>query len=356
MKVALVAPGSVRCSSSVERRVEALARGLAQARAEVELVKADPGLRSLHFSEQDGIVTARFPAASHGLGFAAAPGLWEYVRQHAGSWDVIHLHASRGPFSVATGGVLSRRLVFTPHAPIQRLMRWPYAPIVRAIVDRAAGIVALSRGEAELIRDIFPRAAPRVETMPMSVDTSAIEAATPLEYPGQVVLAGGRLDRRLERAIAAMASLDQRFRLVILGDGSAARRLQRYAHDLRVTERLDFVGQASASLHYRWLRTARVLVTLTDGEASGSELLEALAAGAAAVASDLEAHREAAEVTGGSGVRFVEADCSPLELADAIAEVASVPPAARLSTPSPQAVGESMLGLYGSMVGSGVAR
>jgi glycosyltransferase involved in cell wall biosynthesis len=358
MKVALVAPSSVRCSSSVERRVEALARGLAHAQVEVEVVKADPAIRSIRASERDGVVTVRFPAANHGLGLGAAPGLWEYVRQHAGCWDVVHLHAYRGPFSVATGGELSRRLIFTPHAPIQRLMRWPYAPIVGAIVDRAARIVALSRAEAELIRNIFPRAAQRVESMPMGVDTAAIEAARPLDHPAQVVVAGGRLERRLERAIAAMASLDRQFRLVILGDGSATRRLQRYAHDLRVSERVDFMGHTSASLHYRWLRTARVFVTLTNADASGSELLEALTAGAAVVASNVQAHREAAELTAGSGVRFVEPECSPLELADAIAEVAEagLPADAGLKIPSPRSVATSMLGLYGSLNGVGVAQ
>jgi glycosyltransferase involved in cell wall biosynthesis len=358
MKVGLVAPSSIRSSSSTERRVEALAGGLAQAGADVEVVKADPVIRFLQVSEQDGVRTARFPAASHGLGFSASPGLWEYVRHQARSWDVVHLHASRGPFSVATGGVLSSRLVFTPHAPIQRLMRWPYAPIVRAIVDRAARVVALSRAQAELIRGVFPHASARVETMPLTVDTAAIEAARRLEHPGEVVVAGGCLDRRLERAVAAMASLDRRFRLVVLGDGPSARRLQRYAHDLRVSERVDFVGPVSAELYYRWLRTARVLVTLTEGEASGSELLKALTAGAGAVASDVEAHREAAEVTGGTGVRFVTPECSPLDLADAIADAAEsrIPPAARLRIPSPQAVADTMLGLYRSLVDPGVLR
>jgi glycosyltransferase involved in cell wall biosynthesis len=357
MKVALVAPGSTRCSSSLERRVEYVARRLARQGTEVALITQDPGLRTLQVSERDGVVTRRFPATSRGLAFATAPGLWEHVRQGAGLWDIIHLYAARGPFAVATGGVASRRLVFTPHASIQRLLRWPYAPVVRAVIDRAARIVPLSGVEAELIRDIFPHAANRVQTMPLAVDAAAIQAARPLDYVGQVILAGGPLERRTERVIAAMASLDQRFRLVILGGGPAARRLERYADDLRVSGRVYFAGRVSPSDYYRWLRTARVLVTLAEGEPSGAALLEALAAGASAVASDVAVHREAAATADQAGLRLVAPECSPLELADAIAAVAELDPASgeRLRIPSGDAVAEDLLAVYRSLIGPGVA-
>ena len=50
MKVALVAPGSVRSSSSLERRVGTLARGLARDGVEVEVVAQDPTLQSLRLT------------------------------------------------------------------------------------------------------------------------------------------------------------------------------------------------------------------------------------------------------------------------------------------------------------------
>jgi glycosyltransferase involved in cell wall biosynthesis len=365
MRVALVAPGSPHCSSTLERRAEELARGLAHHGSEVELIIQDPSLRSLRVSETDGVVTRRFPVTARGLRFATSPGLWDHVRQAADTWDVVHLHAGRAPFSLATKGVAfatrrlaSRQLIFTPHAPIQRLLRWPYAPMVRAVVDRAARIVPLSGAEAHLIRDIFPHAAERVQPMPLSVDAAAIQAAEPLDHPGRVVLACGPLERRTERLIAAMASLDGGLRLVIPGGGSAARRLQRYAEDLKVSEHVDFLGHLNPGLHYRWLRTARVVVTLTEGESSGSELLEAVAAGAAAVASDVAVNREAAVAAAANGgLRFVAPECSPLELADAIAAVveADVRPPARLEIPPPEAAAETMLELYRALISQPVS-
>jgi glycosyltransferase involved in cell wall biosynthesis len=364
VRVALVAPVSPRCSSALERRVEELARGLAHRGSEVELMTQDASVRALHVSERDGVVTWRFPATARGLGFATSPALWDHVRQAAETWDVVHLHAGRAPFTVATRGVAfatrrlaSRRLIFTPHAPIQRLLRWPHGPVVRAVVDRAARIVPLSGAEAQLIRDIFPHAADRVQPIPLAVDVGAIQAADPVDHPGSVVLAAGPLERRTERLIAAMASLRPQFRLVIPGRGPAVRRLQRYADDLEVSELVDFVGYLDPALQYRWLRTARVVVTLTEGESSGSELMEALAAGAAAVASDVPVHREAAASADNGGLRLVAPECSPLELADAIAAVAgaNVPPVAGLGIPSPDSAVESMLELYRGLIGPAVS-
>jgi glycosyltransferase involved in cell wall biosynthesis len=358
MKVALVASAVTPGSSSLERHVLALAHGLAEQGVEVELVTQDTALRSARVVEENGLVVRRFPATSHGLRFAAAPGLREQIRQVAGSSDVIHIHASRGPLAAAAAGLISRRLVFTPHAPIQRLMRWPHAPGVRAVVDQAACILPLSNVEADLISEMFPHAAGRVWSVPPGVDGAAVEAARPLPYDGKVLLASGGLDGegRPERVIAAMASLDEPFRLVVLADRPAIRRLERYADDLRVAERVVFIGRAAAAVRYRWLRTARVVVALREREPSGLELLEALSAGASVVACDSAVNREAARFTAGAGIEFVSPESSPLELADAIAAAAerSVAPAARISIPSARAVAEHTLSLYRSLSAAAV--
>jgi glycosyltransferase involved in cell wall biosynthesis len=359
MKLALVSSSFAPRLGVLERHVEALARGLARHGVEVEVVTQDASLRLPRVSERDGVCIRRFPTSVGRLGFGVAPGLWEYLRRSAGSWDVVHLHSSRGALGLAVGGVDSRRLVFTPHARVQRLVRWPYGHMARAVIERAALTVPLSGVEAGLIRSSFPRAAHRVRVMPPGVDVDAIQAARPLPCPGHVVLAVARLERceRLERTIAAMASLDRRFRLVIVGTGPAAGRLGRYAGDLRVSERVYFAGALSGPVLYRWLRTARVLVTLSESEFSGFQVLEAFGAGASVVASDVPVHREAASFTAAAGVRLVSPRCSPLQLSDAIAGAAEtrVPHSARQAIPSAEALVEKLLPLYRSLTGREVA-
>lgn len=357
MRLALVSSGFEYGSGRLGRQVEGLARGLARHGVEVVVVAQDASHRSPRISERDGFQVRLFPTSIGRLRFAMAPGLWEYLRRTAGLWDVVHLHASSGALGLAVGGVASRRLMFTPHAPVQRLLRWPYGHVVRAVIERAAYTVPLSGVEAGLIRTNFTRAADRVRAMPAGVDLAAIRAAAPHPYPGTVVLAAGRLERceRLERTIAAMASLEPRFGLVIVGSGPATRRLDRYAGDLRVSERVQFAAALSHTDLYRWLRTARVLVTLGELEPSGFHVFEALSTGVAVVASDVPVHREAASLA--AGVTLVSPQCSPLQLADAIARVSEtpVPPDARDAIPSGEALAAKLLPLYRSLTSRGIA-
>jgi glycosyltransferase involved in cell wall biosynthesis len=162
--------------------------------------------------------------------------------------------------------------------------------------------------------------------LPDGVDTDALRSAQPFAIAGTVVLAVDRLHRLsgVRRAIAAMPSLDPEFRLVVVGDGPQRDRLAASAADLGISSRVQFVGAVSDAGLYRWLRTARVVVTLAGERGSGSQLTEGLAAGASVVASDLPIHREVVTRLAGGPVVFVPPKGSPLDVADAIDEAARV--------------------------------
>jgi len=254
--------------------------------------------------------------------------------------DVVHVHSAPPPLGLGVARAGLRRLVFTPRAPIQRLLHWPYAHMTQAAVGRALRTVCTSRADADLVRCSFPWAAKRLRVVPTGVDVNAIRAATPLAYPGRVVLTIGPLERRkrIERAIAAMASLDPEFRLVVVGDGPARRRLRAYAADLEVSSRVEFVGWVSEPVLHRWLRTARVIVALAERANAGLPVLEALSAGAPVVASDIQVHHEAASYAAGGGLRFVSPEGSPLEVADAsrTRQGSACTPPGRWTSPPPR--------------------
>jgi glycosyltransferase involved in cell wall biosynthesis len=185
----------------------------------------------------------------------------------------------------------------------------------------APGIVCRSEIDRDVLCSNIPETARRTVVVPDGIDAEAIRAAEPFEVPGTVVLAVDRLDRHtgVGRAIAAMASLDPDFRLVMVGGGPGRDRLQAFAEDLRVSPRVMFTGPLPDATLHRWLRTARVVVSLSADRSSGTAVTEACAAGVSVVASDLPIHRHAAERVGG-GVIFVAPRGSPLDVADAIAE------------------------------------
>jgi glycosyltransferase involved in cell wall biosynthesis len=357
MRVALVASSFLPEPGRLERRVDQLASGLARRGAEVEILTQGPVRSTLHHCE--GVTVRRFPTGVGPLRFTVAPKLWERLRLTSGAFDVVDVHTRHTSLALAVARTRVRRLVFTPGAPMDAFLGWPYARATRAFIGATAQIVCHSEIERDLLCRALPGTAGRTHVVPDGVDTEAIRATTPFAAGGVVVLAVDRLDGStwVRRAIAAMPSLDPEFRLVVVGDGPARARLAAYAGDLRISSRVQFAGSVSDAVLYRWLRTARVVVTLAGERGSGSQVTEARAAGASVVASDLPIHREAAERPGGSHVIFVAPKGSPLDVADAIDEAArvSVLPSARgvaSSAPSWQSVVDSTLMVYGQLIGT----
>ncbi len=355
MKLALVTSSYLPRPGELERHVHELGVGLTLRGIEVEVLAQDVGQRLPAVSEFDGFVVRRFGVSFGNTNFAVAPGLWDHLRRTARSFDVVHVHSRHVSLALAAARARPRRLVFTPHAPVVRLLRRPYGSVLRAVIGSGTQILCTANAESEILRRVFPWAADQFGVVPQGVDVAAIEAARPFAHPGTIVLTVGCLERqkRVDRAIAAMAGLDPTFRLAVVGDGPARERLLAHAADLRVSSRVNFTGSIADAELYRWLRTASVVVALAEQDYSALHVIEALCAGAQVVASNIAAHREAASSAGAAGVTFVSTEGSPLDVADAICEAAElqIPMPRRLQVPTWQETVESTLALYPAAIG-----
>jgi glycosyltransferase involved in cell wall biosynthesis len=355
MKVALVASSFLPEPGRLERRVDRLARGLAQRGAQVEILTQGPGRSTLEHC--DGVTIRRFPTVAGPLRFAVSPRLRERLRLISPAFNIVDVHTRQAPLALAVAGVRARGLVLTPCASIEVFVGRPHVRATRTLVAGAPLIVCRSEIELENLGRTIPGATRHARVVPDGIDLTSVRNAQPFPIDGSVVLAVDRLDRGtgVGRAIAAMAGLDSEFQLVVIGNGPARAHLAAFAADLRVSSRVRFVGAVSDGLLYRWLRTARVVVALADTRSSGSTVAEACAADVPVVASDLPAHRHAAAAVGGGNVFFVAARCSPLDVVDAIKECASlpvIPNLTRASTaPSWDALVDATWDLYHEVIG-----
>jgi glycosyltransferase involved in cell wall biosynthesis len=350
MRLALVASSYLPRPGGLERHVDELARGLTRRGVQVEVLTQDPPQPLPPVSEFEGFVVRRFIASVGHAHFAVAPGLWEHLRRTAASFDLVDVHTAHPSLARAVARAHPRRFVFTPHAPVRRLLRWPNRRMTTAVIGHAARTICTAAVEGDLLRAKFPWVADRISVVPHGLDVAAIQAARPLGHPGIVMLSAGHLDRykRVDRAIAAMPALDQAFRLAVVGDGPARQKLLAHAADLRVSARVEFVGSVPDGELYRWLRTARVVVALAEEASSGLQMIEALSAGVPVVASDISVHREAASYADGAAVKFLSPTGSPLEVADRISEAAAVAVSHTVLLPVPtwDEVVERTLSLY----------
>jgi glycosyltransferase involved in cell wall biosynthesis len=356
VKVALVASSFLPEPGRLERRVDRLARGLAQRGAEVEILTQGPGQSRLE--RYEGVTIRRFPTVAGPLRFTVSPKLRERLRLMSQAFDIIDVHTRQAPLASAIAGARARRLVLTPCASIDVFLGRPHTRATRALIAASPHIVCRSEIERDLLSRTIPGAAWRARVVPDGIDLTALRAAEPFPVTGTVVLAVDRLDRGtgVGRAIAAMAGLDPEFRLVVIGDGAAREHLVAFAADLRVSSRVQLVGAVSDDVLHRWLRTARVVVALADVRSSGSTVAEACAAEVPVVASDLPAHRRAAEAVGGGSVILVTPKGSPLDVVDAIEEAARLPvisnPALHSSlAPSWESLVDATWDLYRQMLG-----
>lgn len=355
MKITIVASSFLPEQGRLERRVDQLARGLVRRGADVEILTQGPMPPTVE--EREGVTVRRFGTTLGPVRFALAPRLWERLRMICRGSDIVDVQTRHPSLALAVAKTGASRLVVTPAPGIDGLMTWPYARRMRSVINSASLIVCHSEIQRDVLCRAAPRVANRVEVVPDGLDSAALSAASPLETSGRIVLAVDRLDASTSvgRVIAAMPSLDPSFRLVIIGDGPARDRLIAHAADLQIASRVEFVGAVGDELLHRWLRTAEVVATLPDERGSGSQVMEARAAGASVVASDLPINRWAAARAGSGQVIFVAPGGSPLDVADAIEQAAwrAVPSTVGVrsaSAPSWESVIDSTWMLYRELI------
>jgi glycosyltransferase involved in cell wall biosynthesis len=329
----MVAPQAPPAVGGVERHVAELARELVRRGLAVTLAVCDPSGALPRASEIDGVAIRRFRTIGDN-GFYVSPWLARWAWQNAGRFDLVHGHAYHAPVALAAFAAARRRarpFVLTTHyhgtghSPLRRALHVPYRPIARGMVRAADGLIAVSHAEAELLRRDFGRDL-EISVVPNGVDIEAIRAAVPFAAGDgrRVIVVAGRLEpyKRVDRVVDAMPLLRETHRLVVVGEGPERGPLEARAVALDLGSTVSFVGALDRPDVLRWLRTADVVVTLSEREAYGLVAVEAAAAGAAVIASAIPAHLELRAAIPG------RIDCMPLD-ADRDALAAAVRRAGR---------------------------
>jgi glycosyltransferase involved in cell wall biosynthesis len=201
---------------------------------------------------------------------------------------------------------------------------WPRASA--ALNHGVDTLICASELEATRVRREAPELAVRLRVVRPGIELEALRSAEPMKVHRAVVLAIGRLRRSpcLVRVVGALASLDDRFMLVVIGEGPARRWLHGFASDLGVASRVRFLGAVTPADRMRWMKTASVLVPLSRYEDAETMALEAAALGKPMVVP--ESPEDPWVVVGPTdgAVRVLAGRPSPLAIADAIRESAAL--------------------------------
>ena len=233
----------------------------------------------------------------------------------AADTDITHVHSYHASSGFAAIAGVRRPIVFTPHyhgsghSALARGLHRGYQLAGRAMFAAADAVICVSDAErAALVRD-FPGIAERIRVIPNGVDRATIRTAAPFPAQPPTALVVGRLEpyKHVDAVIRAMAVVPTPSQLVIIGDGSESRTLRRLVDELGLGTRARVLGAVDTEELHRWMRTARVLVSLSDHEAAGARV----------VLSDIPAHREITGKWLGSTAEAVATDNVPA-VADAV--------------------------------------
>jgi phosphatidyl-myo-inositol alpha-mannosyltransferase len=262
------------------------------------------------------------------LGPVSAARVRRWLRD--GHFDVLHIHEPIAPSLSFLALVLARGpIVVTFHTSTQRSRGLSAASgVVQPFLERVQGRIAVSAAARQV--QVEHLGGDAVE-IPNGVAVAQYAGATPLPgYPraGGTVGFIGRYDEPrkgmavLLDALARLAPDRPGLRLVVAGRGDAQDLLAELPPAL--TGRVDLLGQVSEADKARMLRSVDVYCAPNlGGESFGIILLEAMAAGAPILASDLEPFRRVLD-DGRAGTLFRTGDPASLatELAGLLADPA----------------------------------
>lgn len=216
-------------------------------------------------------------------------------------FDLVHCHAAYPQAHVAAtlGHLTGLPFVVRPHGcdilPGEIIRR---SPRLERRMKRAIAAADLVVAQGEFLRDVIEAAgvpAGRVRVINNGVDVAAFRAADPYPHPRPYLLGMGSLAAHkgfdlLLRGFALLPA--DRPDLLIAGDGPERAALLALARDLGIERQVHLLGSVTGARKVSLFRSATCFVCPSRREPFANVLLEALASGLPAVASDVGGNRE----------------------------------------------------------------
>jgi len=217
--------------------------------------------------------------------------LYADIKNNKSRFDVFHVEGMKSmdcilPSLMKAKLPLLVTLHYHPIASTQLLnviKRLAESIIFRKVLREAKHVITVSEITKELIVKHFCSCLRnKITVIPNGINLEVINRVKPFKVNKKIILYVGRLEqyKNLGYALAAMKYLHEKFLFYIIGEGSYKGKLEFLAKKLNVTSRVKFLGSLPDSQMYRWMKTCSVFVYLSDVEAFGISVLEALAAGA----------------------------------------------------------------------------
>lgn len=282
MRICLVTHRFSPHAGGIETHVRQVSERLVQRGHEVVVLTADRSDELPAVERLNGIEIRRHRSFAPGDAFHVSPGILTAVRRVDA--DVVHAHNYHSlPVLFAALGVDDERFVVTPHyhggsaSSVRDRLLSLYEPVGGWALRQADAVVAVSEWERERLDADFGL---DVTVIPNGIERERFADADPEKRDGPYLLTVGRLEeyKGLQYAIRALPTLPDR-ELVVAGTGPYRSELESIAEEEEVADRVSFLGYVDEDRLPRLYAGAEVFLALSDFEAYGMTVGEALVAG-----------------------------------------------------------------------------
>jgi glycosyltransferase involved in cell wall biosynthesis len=307
MRVLHVIPAVAARYGGPSVAVTGMCRALADQRVETTIVTTDadgPGRLPVpigQMSEASGIPTIYFRRRGSDS-YKWAPGLANWLTEHAKTFDLVHVHAVFSYASMTAGLVAQTARIPFLVRPLGTLdpwsvgrHRWRKRALLsiglRRALAAASAMHYTTAAEQRLAESAVPWL-PRGVVVPLGIEDVFFAPGEPPDVAQPYVLTLSRLDPKkgvdlLIRAFheAGGRPGGARWRLVIAGDGDAryVRHLKGLAASGAAAGRIVFPGWVEGERRESWLRRASLFALPSAQENFGVALVEAMACGVPAL-------------------------------------------------------------------------
>ena len=300
MKVLLLYKDYFPVLGGIENNIRLLAQGLRAEGVDAHVLVTNTGPDTLRQSIE-GVPVTKTGRQAHLLSTPISLSYFTELPRQAASAQLVHLHAPYPPAELAQL-LLGRGkpFVITYHSDIvrQKVSGRLYAPLLRLVLKRAAGIAVSSPAYVES-SPFLRRVRQKCRLIHFGVDLERFEETAQVQADAQrlrnrfgdrpLLLFIGRLRhyKGVDVLIRAMHKVDAH--LLIIGTGPKLAAWQELARAQGLTGRLTFLGECSEgeTLAARHAAQLFVLPSTNRAEALGIVQLEAMACGLPVVCTEL---------------------------------------------------------------------
>jgi len=285
----------------VETHVEEISKRLLQKGIEVEVLTTDASGKLKRTEIVNGILVRRFRSFAPHEAYYFSPKLEQYLRKEYRSFDIVHAHNYNAfPSLHAVRAKNTDKFVVTPHYHgtghtfTRRLLHVPYKLLGKQVFEKADRIICVSEYERSLILNGFRVKKGKTVMIPNGINMREIRKHKKRSKSGRTILYVGRLEKYkgIHNLLQVLPSLSPDINLQIVGIGPYQGNLLRLAARLGLEGRIEFFHNLSQDELLQKYADADLLPLLSNHEAYGMVVAEALCSGVPCIVANTSALKE----------------------------------------------------------------